>query len=108
MMTVADIESTSVRLSQELQYGAPGRYRLLDMATALTLMASELRRAAEMESGASAEAFLVRTALTEVDDCISWLQWYGQAAPAQEVRERIARARRCTEHGLALLNAAVA
>jgi hypothetical protein len=106
MMTVSDIESTSLRWSQDLSGPPADRNRLLDMATAINLIAGEVRRAADTEVAGKPEVFLVRTALSKVDSCISWVQWYGQTAPAGDVREKVVSAGQSAEQALALLHTA--
>lgn len=83
------------RLARKIESRSSDRYQLLDVATALMVIARGLERELEMRErsrGKSAETYLVRTALVELRDCLAWVQWYADAAPAAQIQSRLERA----------------
>jgi hypothetical protein len=106
MPTYADRGEVCERLALKLDGTSLDRHRLLDVATALMLIArsleSDLERRERLQ-GKSAETYLARTALAELRDCLGWVQWYTDAAPVNEIRGKLEHALACVRRADASL-----
>ncbi|HZU11701.1 MAG TPA: hypothetical protein VFB58_02590 [Chloroflexota bacterium] len=103
-MRPQEIEAWIVRLGEDVDARRIDRHGLLEVVSALTLIAQDVRQSTE--GWAMEERALVATALIEAEECAQWLQWYGWVAPETEIRERAQRAQRAAERACRLARTA--
>lgn len=70
------------------------RHELLTAADHLSSLLAELRRTEDaIQPVPEPERFVLRSALDDLEECLSWVWWQGWVAPTAEVRQRLGHAR---------------